>query len=206
MTLSKADEDELEATAIKSLSIGSGGSIGHVDCGGNRSVIIIVIIVSGDFMATLIVVVGRGVLMVMVAALVVVVVVFVVVVVVVIVVLVAFVVVVSAVVVVEVVPLLLRASEPTDAFLGDGGDAFAAEGFRLHLHDEGARSALLALAPGARVRPVFGVAFVGAHSHWFLAADGERTVLHADAHARAQLALQRSFCYGSPVALGFEGF
>jgi len=208
MTLSKADEDELEATAIKSLSIGSGGSIGHVDCGGNRSVIIIVIIVSGDFMATLIVVVGRGVLMVKVVAFVVVVVVFAVMVVVVIVVVVAFVVVVvvSTVVVVEVVPLLLRASKPADAFLGDGGDAFAAEGLRLHLHDEGARSALLALAPGARVRPVFGVAFVGAHSHWFLAADGERTVLHADAHARAQLALQRSFCYGSPVALGFEGF
>merc|ERR1711971_989610 len=102
---------------------------------------------------------GRGVLMVKVVAFVVVVVVFVV--------MVAFVVVVvvSAVVVVEVVPLLLRASEPADAFLGDGGDAFAAEGFRLHLHDEGARSALLALAPGARVRPVFGVAFVGAHSH-----------------------------------------
>merc|ERR1739838_623131 len=155
-------------------------------------------------MATLIVVVGRGVLMVKVVAFVVVVVVFAVMVVVVIVVVVAFVV--STVVVVEVVPLLLRASKPADAFLGDGGDAFAAEGLRLHLHDEGARSALLALAPGARVRPVFGVAFVGAHSHWFLAADGERTVLHADAHARAQLALQRSFCNGSPVALGFEGF
>lgn len=194
----------MEATAIKSSSIGSGGSIGHVDCGGNGSVIIIIIIiVSGDIMATLIVVVVRGVMMLMVVAFVVVVVVIVVVIMVV----VAFVVVVvvSAVVVVEVVPLLLRASEPADAFFGDGRDAFAAEGLRLHLHDEGARAALLALAPGARVRPVFGVAFVGAHSHWFLAADGERTVLHADAHARAQLALQRGFFYGSPVALGFEG-
>merc|ERR1712183_770284 len=141
--------------------------------------------------------------MVMIVATVLVVVLFVVMVVVVIMVVVVGVIVI--VVVVEVAPLLLRPSEAANAFLGDGGDAFAAEGLRLHLHDEGARTALLALAPGTRVRPVFGVAFVGAHSDRFLAADGERTVLHADAHARAQLAFQRGFFYGSPVALGFEG-
>jgi len=44
MTLSKADEDELEATAIKSSNIGSGASISQVDCGGNGSVIILIII------------------------------------------------------------------------------------------------------------------------------------------------------------------
>jgi len=141
----------------------------------------------------------------MVVATVLVVVVFAVVVVILVEVLVVIVIVVVVVDVVQVALLLLRASEAANAFLGDGGDAFAAEGLRLHLHDEGARTALLALAPGARVRPVFGVAFVGAHSDRFLAADGERTVLHADAHARAQLALQRGFFYGSPVALGFEG-
>jgi len=160
-------------------------------------------------MATLIVIVGRRVMMVMIVATVLVVVLFVVMVVVVIlvvvVVVIVIVIVVVVVVVVEVAPLLLRTSEAANAFLGDGGDAFAAEGFRLHLHDEGARTALLALAPGTRVRPVFGVAFVGAHSDRFLAADWERTVLHADAHARAQLAFQRGFFYGSPVALGFEG-
>jgi len=44
MTLSKADEDELEATAIKSSNIGSGASISQADCGGNGSVIILIII------------------------------------------------------------------------------------------------------------------------------------------------------------------
>jgi len=49
MTLSKADEDELEATAIKSSNIGSGASISQVDCGGNGSVIIVIVIGSGRY-------------------------------------------------------------------------------------------------------------------------------------------------------------
>jgi len=47
MTLSKGDEDELEATAIKSSNIGSGASISQADCGGNGSVIILIIIGGG---------------------------------------------------------------------------------------------------------------------------------------------------------------
>lgn len=103
-----------------------------------------------------------------------------------------------------VVHLFLGASEPADALFGDWLDSHSAEGLRLDLHDERARTALLALATGARVRSVFGMALIGAHSDGFFAAHWEWTVLDAHADAGAKLTLKGSLLDGSPVALGLE--
>jgi len=100
--------------------------------------------------------------------------------------------------------LFLGASEPADALLGDWLDSHSAERLRLDLHDERARTALLALATGARVRSVFGMALIGAHSDGFFAAHWEWTVLDAHADAGAKLTLEGSLFDGSPVALGLE--
>jgi len=112
-------------------------------------------------------------------------------------------------VIVDAVPdlvfhLFLGASEPADALLGDWLHSHSAEGLRLDLHDERAWTALLALATGARVRSVFGMALIGAHSDGFFAAHWEWTVLDAHADAWAKLSLKDSLFDGSPVALGLE--
>jgi len=102
--------------------------------------------------------------------------------------------------------LFLWASETTDSLLGDWFHSLSTEGLRLDLHNESARTSFLTLATRARIGSVFSVAFFGAHSDWFFAANWERTILDADANAGAKLTLLLGLFHCSSVAFFFESF